>query len=81
MTVESNYILRFLRMMKTIPGKLDSDSRIASLLYRLRIEALIPFHQKLLDRLEESRKLMKEGQSTNITDVFIEFKVSLFPQI
>ena len=62
-------------MMTTIPDKLDSESRIASLLWRLRIDTLIPFHQKLLDRLRANQKMMKEGQGANVADVFIELKV------
>lgn len=74
--MESNYIKRFLEVMRILPGKLDSDSQIVKLLYFLKIDALIPFHQNLLENLKVNAQNTKEGRSPNIADVFIKFKVS-----
>ena len=74
--MESNYIKRFLEVMRNLPAKFDSGSQIVKLLYFLKIDTLIPFHLKLLKNLEVNAQNTNEGRSPNVADVFIDFKVS-----
>ena len=76
-TVEANYIKRFLRIMEKLPGSFKSDSQIKKLLCNLRIDLIVPLHEKILKEFEEKAENTKSGKGPNIADVFIQIRVNI----
>ncbi len=78
MTVEANYIKRFLRIMERLPDSFKNESQIKKLLCNLRIDLIIPLHEKILKEFKEKAENTKKGVGPNIADVFIQIRVIIF---
>lgn len=64
--------------MEELPDRFEANSQLTTLLNNLRIDILIPFHQRFLRALQTNAENTKAGLGPNIADVFVEFKVSFF---
>ena len=67
--------------MEKLPGSFKSDSQIKKLLCNLRIDLIVPLHEKILKEFEEKAENTKSGKGPNIADVFIQIRVNNFVQV
>ena len=63
--------------MEKLPATFRSDSQIRKLLSNLRIDLLVPLHEKILKEFEEKAENTKTGIGQNIADVFIHIRVNM----